>query len=103
MVGRGLSNKARHERLLLGTQGDAVAAVPFIVRAIYNSRKTEWTQMEVSEVASSGTGTIHGIIIGQVSPIKSSKKQSDVKCFKGQIRNGVKTMRLNLRQSLHGK
>ena len=33
MVGRGLS-KARRERLLLGTQGDAVAAVPFIVGAV---------------------------------------------------------------------
>ena len=34
MVGRGLSNKARRERLLLGTQDDAVAAVPFIVGAV---------------------------------------------------------------------
>ena len=41
MAGRGLNNKAHHERLLLGTQGDAVAAVPFIVGAVYNSRKTE--------------------------------------------------------------
>ena len=41
MVGRGLSNKARRERLLLGTQGDAVAAAPFIVGDVYNTRKTE--------------------------------------------------------------
>ena len=41
MAGRGLSNKVRHERLLLGTQGDTVAAVPFIVGAVYNSRKTK--------------------------------------------------------------
>ena len=41
MVGCGLSNKARRERLLLGTQGDPVAAVPFIVGAVYNSRKME--------------------------------------------------------------
>ena len=41
MVGRGLSNKAHRERLLLGTQGDAVAAAPLIVGGVYNSRKTE--------------------------------------------------------------
>ena len=34
-------------------------------------------QMEVSEVSSSETGTIvtiHGVIVGEVSPVKSSKK-----------------------------
>ena len=50
--------------------------------------------MEVSEVASSGTGTVHGIIVGQVLPVKSSKKRPDVKYFEGQISDGVKTMRL---------
>ena len=50
--------------------------------------------MEVSEVAYSGTGTVHGIIVGQVSPVKSSKKRPDVKYFEGQISDGVKTMRL---------
>ena len=33
----------------------------------------------MSEVASSGSGTIHGIIVGQVSPVKASKKQPGVK------------------------
>ena len=32
---------------------------------------TTWIEMEVSEVASSGTGNVHGIIVGgQVSPVK---------------------------------
>ena len=31
MVWCGLSNKVRHERLLFGTQGDAVVAIHFIV------------------------------------------------------------------------
>ena len=39
---------------------------------------TTW-KMNVSEVASSGSGTIHGIIVGQVSPVKASKKQPGVK------------------------
>ena len=34
--------------------------------------------MDVSEVASSGSGTVCGMIIGQVSPIKSSKKWADM-------------------------
>ena len=31
--------------------------------------------MELSEVVSSGSSTIHDMIIGQVTPIKSSKKE----------------------------
>ena len=50
--------------------------------------------MNVSEVASFGTGTIHGIIIGQVLPVKASKKRPDVKYSEVQISDGVKTMRL---------
>ena len=49
--------------------------------------------MSVSDVASSGTGTVHGVIVGQVSPVKSSTR-SDVKYFEGQISDGVKTVRL---------
>ena len=62
-------------------------------------------QMDVSEVAeevaSSGTGTVHGIIVGQVSPVKTSKNATDVKFFKGQISDGVKTMRLDSFKPLH--
>ena len=47
--------------------------------------------MDVSEVALSGSGTI---LIGQVSPVKSSKKRPDIKYFEGQISDDVKTMQL---------
>ena len=60
----------------------------------------------MEEVVSSGTDTIHGIIVGQVSPVKSSKKQPDVKYFEGhvQISDGVKTMWLVLFEpTLHCK
>ena len=46
-----------------------------ILRMRKNVQPRVAVQMDVSEVASSGTGTIHGIIVGQVSPIKTSKKQ----------------------------
>ena len=52
-----------------------------------NMRLRVAIQMDVSEVASSGTGTVHGVIFGQVSPIKTSKKRPDVKFFEGQIRH----------------
>ena len=54
--------------------------------------------MDVSEVASSGSGTIHGMIVGQVSPVKSTL---DVKYFERQISDGVKTMQLVLLHVLH--
>ena len=50
--------------------------------------------MDVSQVASSGTGTVHSMVIGEVSPVKSSKKRPEVKYFHGQISDGIKTMRL---------
>ena len=53
--------------------------------------------MEVSDVlfsTSSGTGTVHGMTISQVSPIKSSTKRKDVKYFYSQVTDGVKTVQL---------
>jgi len=50
--------------------------------------------MDVSQVASSGTGTVHCMVIGEVSPVKSSKNRPEVKYFHGQISDGLKTMRL---------
>jgi len=50
--------------------------------------------MDVSQVASSGTGTVHSMVIGEVSPVKSSKKRPEVKYFHGQISDGIKTMGL---------
>ena len=59
-----------------------------------NVRPRVAVQLDVSGVASSGTGTVYGIIVGQVSPVKTSKKQLDVKFLEGQISDGVKTIRL---------
>lgn len=50
----------------------------------------------MSQVASSGTGTVHCMVIGELSPVKSSKKRPEVKYFHGQINDGIQTMRLVL-------
>lgn len=49
--------------------------------------------MDVSDSitsASTGTGTVHGMVIGQVSAVKTSTKRNEVKYFDGQFSDGVK-------------
>ena len=55
--------------------------------------------MDVSDVAastSSGTGTVHGVLIGQVAPIKTSRKRTDVKYFEGQLSDGKKNCEIGV-------
>ena len=42
-------------------------------------------ELSVSDITSPGVGTVHGVVIGEVSPVKASSKRSDVKYFEGQI------------------
>lgn len=49
----------------------------------------------MSEVEpSTSTGTFHGVVIGELSPIKTSSKNSAVKYFDGRFGDGKKTVRL---------
>ena len=51
--------------------------------------------IEVSDVLSSpssGTGTVHGMVVGQVSPIKSSLKRKDIKYFDSQFTDDAKIL-----------
>ena len=50
------------------------------------------SDLVVSNGASS-SGTVHGVV-GEVSPIKTSRKRNDVKYFEGQFSDGKKTVRL---------
>ena len=53
--------------------------------------------MDVSDVvasASPGAGTVHGMVVGQVSQVKRSSKRNDVQYFDGQFSDGVNTIRL---------
>ena len=43
---------------------------------------------------STSTGTFHGVVIGELSPIKTSTKNSTVKYFDGRFGGGKKTVRL---------
>ena len=54
--------------------------------------------MEVSELASSTAastlGTVYGVLVDEVSPIKMSRKRNDVKYFEGQFSDGKKMVYL---------
>ena len=47
--------------------------------------------MDVSDLVlqstSSSVGTVYGILVGEVSPIKMSRKRNNVKYFEGQYKN----------------
>ena len=50
--------------------------------------------MEVSEMHQSSTATVHGMVVGELSPIKTSRKRSSVKYFEGNISDGRKVARM---------
>ena len=55
-------------------------------------RALQTVVMDVSDVVASGspgTGTVHGMVVGQVSPVKTSSKRSEVKYFDGQFSDDV--------------
>jgi len=53
--------------------------------------------MDVSDVVTSSPSsksTVHGVLVGEVSPVKTSRKRSDVKYFDGKFSDGKKTVRV---------
>ena len=51
--------------------------------------------MDVSDVkASTLSGTVHGVVVGELSPVKTSSKNRAVKYFDGRFSDGKKTVRL---------
>ena len=48
----------------------------------------------VVSIGASSSGTVHGALVGEVSPIKTSRKRNNVKYFEGQCSDGKKTVRL---------
>jgi len=53
--------------------------------------------MDVSDVVTSSPSaksSVHGVLVGEVSPLKTSRKRSDVKYFDGKFSDGKKTVRL---------
>ena len=50
-------------------------------------------EMDVSQlVAPSSSATVHGVFVGAISPVKTSRKNSFVKYFESQLCDGKKTI-----------
>ena len=50
------------------------------------------SDLVISTTGASSSGTVHGILVGEVSPIKTSRKRNDIKYFEGQFSDGKKTV-----------
>ena len=51
--------------------------------------------MDVSDVkASTSSGSVHGVVVGELSPVKTSSKNRAVKYFDGRFSEGKKTVQL---------
>ena len=48
----------------------------------------------MSEIQPSSSANVHGVFVGGLSPIKPSRKNSEVKYFEGQLSDGRKTVRV---------
>ena len=58
-------------------------------------REKGWRQYEevdVSEVMVCNSATVHGVFIGEVSPVKHSRTKTDVRYFEGKLSDGKKTV-----------
>lgn len=51
-------------------------------------------EMEISEMIPSKAATIHGVVVGNLSPVKTSRKRADVQFFEGNLTDGKKVARL---------
>ena len=46
------------------------------------------SELEISEIQLSPSANVHGVFVGSLSPIKASRKNSEVKYFEGQLLDG---------------
>ena len=53
-------------------------------------------KMNVSDIKSSTSkyATVHGVVVGELSPVKTSSRNNAMKYFDGQFGEGTKTVRL---------
>lgn len=52
------------------------------------------SEFDVSEIAPTKSATVHGIFVGETSPVKCSKSNSSVKYFHTRLTDGKKTVRV---------
>ena len=49
--------------------------------------------MEISTLVPSSSASMEGVLVGNISPIKTSRNNARVKYFEGQLSDGAKTVR----------
>lgn len=69
------------------------------------AKRTTTEDFDVSDLTPTKIAKVHGVVVGEVSPVKESKKNSTCKYFQGQLSDGKKTVRMisfepKLRQDL---
>lgn len=52
------------------------------------------TDMELSDLTPSTSATVHGVVVGQLSPVKTSRSNPAVKFFEGQMADGKKSVHM---------
>lgn len=64
----------------------------------------ESREMEISAMKASSSATLHCVVVGSVSPVKTSRKNADCKFFEAGISDGKKVARMiSFEPKLHGE
>ena len=60
--------------------------------------------INISDLVPSTSTNVEGVFVGDLSPIKTSRKNPNVKYFEGQLSDGSKTVRfVSFKPKLHSK
>ena len=51
-------------------------------------------EMDVSEIVQCKNATVHGLVVGAISPVRTSKKNSEIKFFESQLCDGKEVVRV---------
>ncbi len=65
-----------------------------IIMATTPTRKRPSAEMDVSEIVQCKNAAVHGLVVGVISPVKSSKKILEIKFFQSQLCDGKKVVRV---------
>ena len=57
--------------------------------------------MDVSQLVTSSSATVHGVFVGAISPMKTSQKNSIVKYYESQLSSAISFNLLALSHFLH--
>ena len=67
-------------------------------------RGRDCEDVDISEMSTSMFANVHGLVVGDLSPIKCSRKRSDVEYFEGSLSDGKKVVRMvSFKPKLHNE